>query len=173
MSDAREAWCAATMFSGSLCTRPAGHEGHHFRRDPWAEGSPAPREALVALIEQNGCLPPSDAEDIADAILAAGWTPPGERVKPSVEDVARAILMVTQAADVDPDYAWNVQYPEVQDECLDQARAVLALLPGRTETEVRREAWDEVADYLDRTNAPSLAEAARRDNPYRKEARRG
>ena len=43
--------------------------------------------------------------------------------------------------------------------------------------EVRREAaekaWDEVADYLDRTNAPSLAEAARRDNPYRKEADRG
>lgn len=39
--------------------------------------------------------------------------------------------------------------------------------------EVRREAaekaWDEVADYLDRTNAPSIAEAARRDNPYRKD----
>lgn len=57
-----------------------------------------------------------------------GWTPPGERVKPTVEDVARAILMATQAADVDPDYAWNVQYPEVQDELLDQARAVLALI---------------------------------------------
>ena len=35
-------------------------------------------------------------------------------------------------------------------------------------TEVRRETWDEVADYLDRTNAPSIAESTRRDNPYRK-----
>lgn len=36
-------------------------------------------------------------------------------------------------------------------------------------TEVRREAWDEVADYHDRTNAPDIAESTRRDNPYRKE----
>lgn len=35
--------------------------------------------------------------------------------------------------------------------------------------EVRREAWDEVADYHDRTNAPSIAESVRRDNPYRRE----
>lgn len=35
--------------------------------------------------------------------------------------------------------------------------------------EVRREAWDEVADYHDRTNAPDIAESTRRDNPYRKD----
>lgn len=39
--------------------------------------------------------------------------------------------------------------------------------------EVRRDAaekaWDEVADYHDRTNAPDIAESTRRDNPHRKD----
>jgi hypothetical protein len=46
--------------------------------------------------------------------------------------VASAILMVTQG-DVSPEYAWEVQYPEVQDELLAQARAVLALIGGGDE----------------------------------------
>lgn len=184
-----------------------------------------PREALVALVDAtlrpfqvDPKRGPSDAVGaIADAILAAGWSPRGERVKPSegdqwweslveapcdqghrvfiddgdggvyacpacappptvkpsVEDVARAILMVTQAADVDPDYAWSVQYPEVQDELLDQARAVLALLPGRAETEVGAEAWDKgyMTGYRDRGREESYDLGA---NPYRqKEADRG
>lgn len=93
MSDAREAWCAATMFSGSLCTRPAGHEGHHFHRDPWAEGSPDIREALVArqreeygeswdvLVPEVGWTLGRIIESVIEDALAAGWTPPGERVK--------------------------------------------------------------------------------------------
>ena len=47
---------------------------------------------------------------------------------------------------------------------IDKARADF----DRWLTEVRREAWDEVADYHDRTNAPDIAESTRRDNPYRK-----
>jgi hypothetical protein len=35
--------------------------------------------------------------------------------------------------------------------------------------EVKRDVWDEVADYHDRTNAPDIAESTRRDNPYRSE----
>ena len=41
--------------------------------------------------------------------------------------VARTILMVTQG-DVDPEYAWSVQYADVQDELLAQADAVLDML---------------------------------------------
>src|SRR5690606_25642808 len=106
MTDTREAWCAATMFSGSLCTRPAGHEGHHFHRDPWAEGSPDPREALVALLHNEGDggiwehFDRKNSEAVADAILAAfDVTPRGERVKPSVEDVAAAIEAETASYD--------------------------------------------------------------------------
>lgn len=71
---------------------------------------------------------PHIAMAAADAILAAGWTPPRER---------------TAGGDLE--------------------------LIRRAIREVKAEAWDEVADYLDRTNAPSIAEATRRDNPYRKE----
>ena len=46
--------------------------------------------------------------------------------------IASAILMVTQG-DVSPEYAWEVQYSEVQNELLAQARAVLALLRGGEE----------------------------------------
>lgn len=122
------------------------------------------REALVALILERFRAAetymdlPRQAGLLADAIQSAGWIPP--TVKPSVEDVARAL-----ADDWNPD-----RDPILTAMFRDYAQTVLALYPGRTETEVRREAWDEVADYLDRTNAPSLAEAARRDNPYREEA---
>lgn len=148
-----------------------------------------PREALVALLwEKFGAGPngplaawltEADCARFADAILAAGWTPPGERVKPSVEDVARALAARWWSAPPGETEPWESLTPEeqtavIENNAFDQiAPAVLALLPGRTEAEVKAEAWDEVADYLGRTNAPSLAEAARRDNPYRKEADRG
>ncbi len=135
------------------------------------------REALRALILERFRAAetymdlPRQAGLLADAILAAGWTPPGERVKPSVEDVARALWELDeQEADATGgalDVPWSALDSLTQGLYRADAEDLLALLPGRTETEVRREAWDEVADYLDRTNAPSLAEAARRDNPYR------
>ena len=51
-------------------------------------------------------------------------------VTPTREQIARAILMVTQG-DVSPDYAWSVQFDEVREELLAQADAVLALMNGR------------------------------------------
>lgn len=50
------------------------------------------REALVALLHNEGDggiwehFDRKNSEAVADAILAAGWTPPGERVKPSEDD---------------------------------------------------------------------------------------
>lgn len=123
-----------------------------------------PREALLALLRQADHAPmsthdPRDGscqscpwplhemppEDIADAILAAGWTPP--TVKPSVEDVAAAIEAET--ASYDPVTSPERGEPESllaadgSDMSLSAARAVLALLPGRTEAEVYREGYDQ------------------------------
>ena len=44
------------------------------------------------------------------------------------EQIARAILMVSQDDSVNVDYAWSVQFEEVQDELLAQADAVLMVL---------------------------------------------
>jgi hypothetical protein len=66
----------------------------------------------------------------------------GERVKPSVEDVAR-VLCQPRHRDYD---GWPlVGIKDYCGKCLDQARAVLALLPGRTEAEVKAEALREAA----------------------------
>lgn len=174
------------------------------------------REALVDLID--GAIPDDIpgyrqryTDRAADAILAAGWTPPGERVqcdheraaremarvmplsvadtlrmieamvklgpptvKPSVEDVAAAIE--TETAAYDPVTSPERGEPESllaadgSDMSLTAARAVLALLPGRTEAEVKAEAWDEwhSCEY------PREEDHARFCiNPYRKEADRG
>lgn len=53
------------------------------------------REALVALIRTTVLIFRPEAERLADAILAAGWTPPGERV--STIDVAEAIASELEA----------------------------------------------------------------------------
>lgn len=83
-----------------------------------------------------------NAETLTDAILAEfDVTPPDERVKPSVDDVARVI----DQADDDWQHGignggsmWKYAL----------ARAVLALIPGRTEAEVKAEALREAADWL-------------------------
>ena len=59
---------------------------------------------------------------------------------PSREELAVAILMVTQEG-VSPEYAWSVQYAEVQDELLAQADAVLELLPSGLPVPVEPE-WE-------------------------------
>lgn len=118
-----------------------------------------PREALVALLwEKFGAWPngplaawltKADCARFADAILTAGWAPPGERVKPSVEDVAAAIEAET--ASYDPVTSPERGEPESllaadgSDMSLTAARAVLALPPGRTEAEVEVEALREAA----------------------------
>lgn len=122
-----------------------------------------PREALVALLNSPEHAPmsthdPRDGscqscpwplhemppEDIADAILAAGWTPRGEHVKPSVEDVARALYRDDAAHERVAD-DWGDLSNETREWYRDQARAVLALFHGRTEAEVKAEALREFA----------------------------
>jgi len=66
--------CKAPTFSGGLCTKPRGHDGHHFHESPWAVGlarfdSPAvtitraaveqaaSRERVASLAEDAGCDP--------------------------------------------------------------------------------------------------------------------
>ena len=128
-----------------------------------------PREALLALLRQADHAPmsthdPRDGscqscpwplhemppEDIADAILAAGWTPP--TVKPSVEDVAR-VLFDAEYHDIDAterNIAWGIvngtDYARKHGTAWHrQARAVLALLPGRSEAEAKAEALRKAA----------------------------
>lgn len=107
-----------------------------------------------------------------DAILAAGWTPPGERVQCDHERAAREMARVTPLRVEDTlrmiEAMVNLAPPTVQpsvedvarqidpeafdfpEECAgdievatDAAARVLALLPGRTEAKVKAEAWDE------------------------------
>ncbi len=116
----------------------------------------------------------------------------GERVKPPVEDVARVLAArwwTTQTGETEP---WESLTPEeqtavIENNALDQiAPTVLALFPGRTETEVKAEGWDEGAQAgLDA--GLSIAEKVHANggtltlafipnapvNPYRKEADRG
>ena len=114
------------------------------------------REALVETVWISHTQTRRDAEDIADAILAAGWTLSGQGVtftaasptaKPSVEDVAAAIE--TETASYDPVTSPERGEPESllaadgSDMSLTAARAVLALLPGRTENQVKAEALRE------------------------------
>lgn len=81
------------------------------------------------------CLPAQAEEDLnamvdtAARLAFAG----GVRLAPAVteeqvEAAAKAALMVTQSAGVDPEYAWRVQDEEVREEMLAQARAILAAL---------------------------------------------
>ena len=62
-----------------------------------------------------------------------------ERVKPSREDVARALAAPN-------DTLWDFDPSNPDDVYLRDADAVLALLPGRTEAEVKAEALEEAAD---------------------------
>jgi len=76
-----------------------------------------------------------------------------------------AILMVTQEG-VSPEYAWSVQYAEVQDELLAQADAVLELLPSGLPVPVEPE-WEyrrflpsdsRLQSYQEYSSMPPLAE---------------
>lgn len=146
-----------------------------------------PREALARIIFDAGArcgstnaLCPCEewdqspmcrevVRDYADAILAAGWTRPGERVQCDHERAAREMARVTPLRVGDTlrmieamvKLGPPTAQPSVKDVArviarrwnmsprnkpvLDDARAVLALLPGRTEAEVKAEALDEAA----------------------------
>src|SRR5690606_26348596 len=99
-------------------------------------------EAWDALVPEVGRTVGQIVTSTIDAILAAGWTPP--TVKPSVEDVARALAEHRPIEDgrgaiiaCGCGLLYGVQHPESEPRSAHLARAVLALLPGRTEAEVR------------------------------------
>lgn len=131
-------------------------------------------------------MPP---EDIADAILAEfDVTPRGEvatdadwreaqalvgqdgnvpesapTTRPSVEDVARAIHSAHNPITGEIP-AWEEEDPDWIRTYRDMARAVLALLPGRSEAEVYREGYDQGprdAASVSRSEAEVKAEALR------------
>ena len=94
---------------------------------------------------------------LADALEAVTVPAENEReALPSREAVANAILMVTQEG-VPAEYAWAVQYVEVQDELFAQADAVLALfaagfrlpvtVPGENERRLLIEILDDDLKY--------------------------
>ena len=78
-----------------------------------------------ATAHTHGCY--ADTKGHCEHPEEHGWTPP--TVKPSVEDVARALAELNE----DTDWEGGVE------SYLPDARAVLALLPGRTEAEVKAE----------------------------------
>lgn len=122
-----------------------GVEGVH--SDAWPHIAAAAADAIVAAGwtlpvegEQPGCTGAgdcpatahthgcyADTEGHCEYPEEHGWTPPGARVKPSVEDAARAIADHTDGAH------------------RTAAHAVLALLPGRAEAEVKVEALRDAA----------------------------
>ena len=65
--------------------------------------------------------------------------------------------------------AWIVGHPFRATTTVEGREAEFDRWLDEVRREVAEKAWDEVADYLDRTNAPDIAEAARRDNPHRKD----
>lgn len=78
---------------------------------------------------------------------------PERRCNPSVQDVARALCEA-------PDHGgWRAGMDD--EDYREQARAVLALLPGRTEAEVKAEVLREAADWWDDpANIETLADLA-------------
>ena len=111
---------------------------------------PGPFELVGGWVH---ALPPDRLADLR-AILAAGRTPP--TVKPSVEDVARVLDDHRPIEDgrgaiiaCGCGLRYGVQHPESEPHSIHRARAVLALSPGRTEAEVRREALREAAEQLE------------------------
>lgn len=128
-----------------------------------------PREALVALIQDHildeganecSCEEWEHWEDpyperiatysghVADAILAAGWTPPEERTLPSVEDMARALWeLAEQEAEATGgalDLPWSALDSLTQGTYQADAEDLLALLPGRTQASRRELKGSEV-----------------------------
>lgn len=179
MSDVREALVALLNHPDHAPMSTHDPRDGSCRSCPWPLHEMPPEDIAGAILAEFDVAPRGEGqwwESLVEAPCDQGhrifiddgdggvYACPACALLPSVEDVARAILMATQVADVDPDYAWSVQYPEVQDELLDQARAVLALFPGRTEAEVYREGYDQGlrdAASASRSEAEVKAEALR------------
>lgn len=85
------------------------------------------REKLMEVIANR------TAPNAADAILAAGWTPP--TVKPPVEALADALM--AEGIDAEPGEL----------DLIPLAERLLAMLPGRTEAEVKAEELRVAAIY--------------------------
>lgn len=105
---------------------------------------------------------PREAKENLWFVVEGGSEPAEERVKPSVEDVARAMYAddIRQGRVL---LAWEAVPEDEQRWYLSNARAALALFPARTEAEVKAEALREwIAEW---PTAPSdgtfLADVAR------------
>jgi hypothetical protein len=168
--------CGAVMFSGSICTRDAGHDGHHFhtdpwRTDPWHVGTSdrpvgrGPRFTQATTVDREAV---ARAWFAASATLAAqrfGCVEPvrweecipeeqeGERVK---ADAVLALLPATVKPDADAltELIDATAEEHESEHTLDHTAArcvtdaVLAAWPGRTEAEVMRHVANDVGGAI-------------------------
>lgn len=124
--EAEAGLCGHVMFSGSPCTKPAGHDEHHWH-DPWAERYPASaagegaevgREALANLLDgffvrERVLRQRSLAERMADAVIAF-LAARGDAAVPSVtaEQVREVVDRYAQDLDdppgIEPEDAWRL-----------------------------------------------------------------
>lgn len=126
-------------------------------RDAYAIGA-------AGQAEYSGNGIPDDEDGEFDRWLAAHDAETLARVQPSREEVV-SILIRFCVETYHPDYGvglFTTCSPEITD-------AILALLPGRTEADVKAEAWDEAIEEAMEQGTIQVP-----DNPYReKEADRG